>query len=199
MAEPAFGQRIERVRIAAGIERVRHQLRVVMIAKGDAMLRQHHGVELDVEADLQDACGFQQRLQRLQRIARLDLVRREAGIEQAGAAAGLLVAERNVAGIVRRQRQRNARDLRLHRIDRIRLGLDGEMADIVHPRDPGLERIEAADGLVFLAIDRNFARGFGARGGKRDRGALEAGGFVLPVTAPARCAPSPLAGRVGRG
>ena len=43
------------------------------------------------------------------------------------------------------------------------------MADIVHPRDPGIELIEAADGLVFAAIDRRLARGFGAGCGERDR------------------------------
>ncbi len=101
-----------------------------MVAHGDAVLRQHHGVELDVEADLEDARRFQQRLQRRQRVAGLDLVRREAGVEQAGAVAGLLVGERDIAGIVRRERQRDAADLGLHRIDRVRLGLDGEMAGI---------------------------------------------------------------------
>ena len=55
MAEPALGQRIEPMGVAAGVERVAHQLGVVVVAQGDAVLREHHGVELDVEADLQDA------------------------------------------------------------------------------------------------------------------------------------------------
>ena len=96
------------MRIAAGVERVTHQLRVVMVADGDTMLRQHHGVELDVEANLQDACRFQQRPQRLERVTGLDLVRRQAGREQAGALAGLFVGERDVAGVVGPERQRNA-------------------------------------------------------------------------------------------
>ncbi len=64
MAEPGFRQRIEPMRIAAGVERITHELRVVAIAKRDAGLRQHHGTELDVESDLQNAGGFQQRPQR---------------------------------------------------------------------------------------------------------------------------------------
>ena len=61
---------------------------------------------------------FEDRLQRAERIGR-DLVGREPGREQAGAFAGLLVAERHVAGFVRRQRQRDAAHLRLHRIDEL--------------------------------------------------------------------------------
>ena len=55
MTEPAVGQRVQRVRVAPGVERIRHQLRVVDIAQRDAVLRQHHRVELDVEADLENA------------------------------------------------------------------------------------------------------------------------------------------------
>ena len=117
VAEPERGQRIEPVRVAAGIERVRHQLYVVVIAHGDAGLRQHHGIELDVESDLEDPCRFQERPQRAERVGCLDLVRRKTRIEQPGAAAGLLVGERHIAGIVRRQGQRDAADIRPHRID----------------------------------------------------------------------------------
>ena len=174
VAEPAFREPFDPVSVAAGVERVRHQLSIVVIAQGDAVLRQHHRVELDVEADLQNAGGFQQRFQRRKRIAGLDLVRCEAGVEQAGAAAGLLVAERDIAGIVRRQRQRDTGHFGLHRIDRIGHRLDREMPDIMRPGEPRLKLIEAADGFVLLAIERNFADRFLAGGGKRDRRALEA-------------------------
>ena len=134
-----------------------------MVAHGDAMLRQHHGVELDVEADLQNACRFQQRPQRLQRVAGLDLVRREAGGEQAGAVAGLLVGERDVAGVVGRQRQRDAADLRLHRIDRVGLGVDREMAGIVGARDPGLEFDRALRMVWYLLRSTGSFRAASAR------------------------------------
>ena len=105
------------------------------------MLCQRHRRKLDVEAELEDAGGFQQRLQHGQRIRRLDLVRRKSRIEQPRAAAGLLVAERHIGGIVRRQRQREAGNLRPHRIDGIRHRVDHEMAGVRHARGPGLERI----------------------------------------------------------
>jgi len=40
VAEPALAKRIQPVRVAPGIERIGHQLYVVMVADGDAMLRQ---------------------------------------------------------------------------------------------------------------------------------------------------------------
>src|ERR1700722_20771348 len=64
------------------------------------------------------------------------------------------------------------------------------MAGIAYARDPGVEVVEIAHGPVFAAIDRDFPRRLRARGGKRDRGALEAAGLVLPV---AGCAAVPLA------
>ncbi len=96
------------MRVATGIERVTHQLRVVIVADGDAGLREYHRVELDVEANLENACRFQQRPQRLQCVALPDLVRRPPRVEQPDAVAGLLVGERDIAGVVRRQRQRDA-------------------------------------------------------------------------------------------
>ena len=81
----------------------------VKIVQRDYNYDKLYSGEFDVEADLQDPGGFQQRPQRVQRLASTDLVRGEAGGEQAGAVAGLLVAERNVAGVIGRQRQRKAR------------------------------------------------------------------------------------------
>src|SRR6202035_4896579 len=105
-----------------------------------------------------------------------------AGIEQAGAAAGLLVDERDIASIVRRQRQRDARYFRPHRIDRVGHRLDRDMAVTVNPREPGLELIEAADGLILLAMDRVLADGLLARGGERSWRTFGAGALLLPLT-----------------
>ena len=41
MAEPSLGQCVEPMRVAAGVERIGHQLRVIVIADGDAGLRKH--------------------------------------------------------------------------------------------------------------------------------------------------------------
>ena len=187
MAEPSLGQRVEPVRIAAGVERIRHQLRVVLVADGDAMLCNITALNLMLKPILTSG-RFQRRAQRGERVGRPDLVRREPRREQPGAIAGLLVAERDIAGIVGCERERNAAHLGLHRIDRVRLGLDRDMALIMHPRNPGVKRVEAADGLVRVAIDRKLARGLGTCGGERNRSALEACVSVLL----ARCASSPL-------
>ena len=54
MTKPAFGERIQSVRVSPGVECVRHQLGVVVVAKRNVMLREYHGVEFDIEANLQD-------------------------------------------------------------------------------------------------------------------------------------------------
>ena len=100
----------------------------------DAVLRQRDSGKFDVETNLHDADGFQQRLQCGQRLSCLDLIRRKPGIEQSGAAAGLPVAERDIGGIVGRHPQRKAGNLRLHRIDRIRHRIDREMTGVCGPR-----------------------------------------------------------------
>src|SRR5229473_390856 len=76
-----------------------------------------------------------------------------------------------------------ALNLMLKPIFRIRLGLDGEMAHIMHSCDPPPQLLEAADRLVFAAIDLCLACGFGAGSGKRDRRALVAPGFVFLASA----------------
>ena len=146
------------MRVAAGVERITHELCVVGVAKRDAGLRQHHGAEFDVEFDLEDAGGFQERLQRRERIAHLDLVRRQAGGEQPAAVAGLFVAERNVAGLVGLERKRDAADLGLHRVFRACLDFKRKLARIARASDPGLQLGDVANGPVFLAIDRHVAR-----------------------------------------
>ena len=110
-----------------------------------------------------------------QLLARVMDLNAKAGV----AAAGLLVAERDITGIVRRQRQRDPRYLGLHRVDRVGHRLDGEMADIVHPTEPCLECIQAADGLVFTAIERELSYRFRARNGERYRRAFEALGLAV--------------------
>ena len=182
MTEPAIGQRLQRMRVAPGVERVRHQhcassvLRSVMPCCASIT-----ALNLMLKPILRIPADLQQRLQRGQRIARLDLVRREACVEQARAVAGLAVRERHVAGVIRRQRQRDAADIGLHRIAGVRLGVDREATGVPGARDPGVEFCGVADGLVLRAIDRQFFRGFLACRSKRDRRSLGARGLVLFV------------------
>src|SRR6185437_10790490 len=92
-----------------------------------------------------------------------DLVRSETGGEKAAAVAGLLVVERNVAGLVGSERQRNAADVCLHRVLGTRFGLEGKLAGLTRACSPCLQVRQRAKGLVFVAIDRRAARFFGAR------------------------------------
>jgi hypothetical protein len=138
---------------------------------------------------------LQDRPQRLQRLARLDLVRSEASREQAGTVGGLLVRERNVTSIVRLHRKRDTADFTLHRIDRARLQLDCEVAGVAGTRDPGVEIGKVADRLVLSAIERGLARLLGTRSGERLGCAFEACGLVASrVGRLVRCAPTALEG-----
>ena len=105
-----------------------------------------------------------------ERVGFRDLVGFEAGVEQAFAAAVLLVAERHIAGFVRRDGEREAAEAGLHRIEAGGLGVDGDHAEVVGARDPGFQTIERTHALVFRAVDLLLARGLRARGGERDRG-----------------------------
>src|SRR3954453_19848529 len=109
----------------------------------------------------------------------LDLVGSEARVEQAGAAARLLVRQRPVAGLVRRQRQRDTAETGLPRIDRVWPDLDRDMAGIMDARDERVQFRERLDGLVLAAVDRELPQSLFARGGERDRRALRARGLVL--------------------
>src|ERR1700682_2494253 len=79
------------------------------------------------------------------------------------------MAKRNVAGVVRSERECDAAERRLHRIDRGGLGFEREVAGVVDALDPAMELIEAANRLIGVAIDRYFSRRLRARGGERLR------------------------------
>src|SRR4029453_9196149 len=91
--------------------------------------------------------------------------------EQAAVAAftALPVRERDVTGLVRSERQRNAAQGRLHRVEAGGLGVDRDPAEVAGAGDPGVEPVEAAHGLVARAIDLGVARGVEPSGGERRR------------------------------
>ena len=96
-------------------------------------------VELDVLADLQHAGVFEQRLQQRDRFRFGNLPGQQAAaLEQAGLAGA--VADRNVAGLARRDGERHADQLRLQRIERGRLGVEGDDTGFVGAVDPRLQR-----------------------------------------------------------
>ena len=131
---------------------------------------------------------FEQRLHRVERGAFGNLIGRDRALKQAAiAVAALAVRQRHVAGFVRRQRQRKAAQLRLHRIETRGLGIDGDEALFARALDPGLEAIEGAHGFVFRPIEFLLVRDF--EPGRRKPLWRERVGCIFP---------SPLAGEVGR-
>ena len=95
----------------------------------DAALREHVPVEFHVLADLENARVLQQRLQQFERDVLGDLSRRQPAAAEEIALA-FDVANRNVTGLARRDRKRNADEIGLDRIERRGLGVERD--------DPGL-------------------------------------------------------------
>ena len=83
----------------------------------DAALREHQPDEFQIVPDLEDAGILQHGLHGLDRLTLANLFGFEAVVEQALAGAAFAVGERNVTGFVRRHREREAAQRRLHRID----------------------------------------------------------------------------------
>ena len=129
VAEQALGERIHAVVVAgrARVERVGDQHRVVDRRDVDAALGEHVHVELDVLADLEDARRLEQRLQQRDRFRLRDLAgRKAAAVEEIVRAVAM--ADRNVAGLARLDRQRDADEIGLQRVGRGRLGVEGDDA-----------------------------------------------------------------------
>ena len=114
MAEKALGERIEAVVVAgrARVERVGEQHRVVDRRDADAAQGEHMHVELEVVADLENARLLEQRLQKRDRFGFRELIGREArAVEKIVSASPM--ADGNVAGFSRLDRQRDADELAL--------------------------------------------------------------------------------------
>ena len=114
VAEKALGKRNEAVVVAgrARVERVRKQHGVVDRRNANAAQREHMHVELDVVADLENARRLKQRLQKRDRFRFRYLVGRKAAAVEKIVGAGPM-ADRDVAGFSRANRQRHADELRL--------------------------------------------------------------------------------------
>ncbi len=105
--EVARRQRFEPVAETAGVEHVGHQHGVLVRAHLDAAHRENLPFEFQVLADLEHARIFEQRLERCERVRLGNLAGRKSFAEQpAVAIAGLAMSERYVAGLVRRDRER---------------------------------------------------------------------------------------------
>ena len=93
--------------------------------------------------DLEHAGVFEQRLQQRDRFGLGNLARREpAAAEQIAVAVAM--ADRDVAGLARRDGERNADEIGLHRIERSCLGVERDDAGFVRARDPALRARRAS-------------------------------------------------------
>ena len=181
---------------APAVERVGDQHGVVDVARLDAVAREHRQVELDVVADLEDRRVLHHALQRGDGIAHRDLLeaRMLAEVERIGSRA---MAERHVAGHARPHREREAHQLRHHRIDIRRLGVDGDAAHALRRRHPLLQTLELRHRLVFRAINwrRGLARDRTPRPlpayWRRCRSRTAFGASPLPAPVAAPSAPAP--------
>ena len=122
--------------VVAGIEHIGDQHRVVDRRDLDAALGEHVPVELHVLADLEHAGVFEQRLQQRERLAPPRIWPGARPPPPKRSPSPCAMADRDVAGLARRDGERDADEIGLHRIERSRLGVEGDDAGVVGARDP---------------------------------------------------------------
>ena len=157
-----LGQRLHVVP-SMGLQHIRLQQRVVLDAlQRDAVIGQHMRVVLEVLADLRMARRLQPWAQLLEHALQPELLRRPR----------VAVRERDVAGLVLRDRQRNADQARLHRIERRGLRVQARQWRGLDPRDPLVQLLFGQYRLVAHGrrrVQRRLARLRAARFGGRAR------------------------------
>ena len=92
--------------------------------------------------------------------------------------------ERDIASLVVGNREREAAEIGLHRIEAGGLGIDCQVSGLARAGDPCREAIERAHRLIFGAINLRLARSLYPRVGERFRGSA----------LPGPCGPSPACG-----
>ena len=93
------------------------------------------------------------------------------------------VPDRDVRGLAGRGRDAHPHQLAAHRIERGRLGVDGDRARRARVRQPRLQPVEAGDGLVGGAIERRRGGGLGCLGRARRRPGRPRRGLGDPLVA----------------
>ena len=148
VAQMAIGEFVHAMADIARLQRIGDQHSVVDGCHRDAVPREHLDVVFQVLPDLQDGGILEQRLEAGECCLDLDLSRHRIAAEEPAARG--LVAQRDVAGLAGCSGQRHAHQIGLHRIQRIGLGVDGEIALAARLRDPAFERCQIGDRLVGL-------------------------------------------------
>ena len=162
VAEMLFGKLVHAMAILAGFDGVGHEHRVVEIDEFDPGLGEDEKIVFEILPDLEDRGILQQGLQRRDRVCLRDLLQRARAAEIEPVAGAM--ADGDVARLARRQRQRDARELRLHRIERSRFGIDTNMALLECGGDPAFQHLDLDNCLVVRVPNRDRPQGFRAVG-----------------------------------
>ncbi len=114
---------------------------------------------------------LQHRAQRIQHLLHRQLRRR----------ARVIVADRNIGGLARLDRQADADQARAHRVQRIGFGIEADQIGLLQALDPGLQLLAGQHGLVFTwrgqrRIQRASSGGLGAATGEAGGGTAQARG-----------------------
>ena len=105
VAEVALGESVHSVRVAAAVEHIGEQHRIVEGRDLDAVVLHHQRVVLDVLPDLQDGRVFEQRADDFERFGGRELRRASIGAAEQ-IVSGTRMPQRHVAGFARRNGER---------------------------------------------------------------------------------------------
>ncbi|CAM5321889.1 hypothetical protein RLIN73S_06475 [Rhodanobacter lindaniclasticus] len=154
IAEILLRQRVHVVARGGGVPHVGLQHRVVPEPlHGDAVVRQDVDVVLRVLAQLGPRRVLEDRLQRGQHGIAIEL-RRHAGV---------VVAERDVAGPARLHREAEADDVRAHRVEAGGLGVERDQLGVAQFLQPGVELRLGGDEFVLAGSGKARSQMIGAR------------------------------------
>ena len=163
---------VEAVAVAAGIEHVGHEHRVVDRRELEPAFGEHEAIDFRIVHDLEHARRFEEWCEAREYVAFAQLPRHQVAAEEI-ARAFAAMGERRVPRAPGRGCERKPDEIALHRIDRRRLGVERDDAALVCRGDHLVERVEIGDRAIGRAVDLLRDRRFGARRGKRLRAALE--------------------------
>ena len=136
---------------AAGVERIGHEAGIVEAGERDAVAGEHHHVELGVLHDLEHALVFKQRLEQVERLARLHLLDLALAAEVEPVAHPM--AERDIDGGSWTERKRDADELALHGVRRCDLSAEGDMALLARRIEQRGKPLRVDHRLVFAAVE----------------------------------------------
>ena len=151
VAEQRAGKLLGEMLGAAGVERIGHEAGIIEAGERDAVAGERHHVEFGVLHDLQHGRVFKQRLEQIERLARLHLLDLAFAAEVEPVADPM--AERDVDGGSWTERKRDADELALHGVRRCDLSAEGDMALLARRIEQRGKALRMDHRLVFAAVE----------------------------------------------